>query len=92
MYVFVCVCSHLLQLSWLTVQSWKEKPSSLSDIIAVHQQTLSMLSMNYGHSHPLHQRGQQQKWSENKKHRTLVNCCLFSLYNLPFILTMLFKY
>lgn len=58
---------HLLQLSWFTVKSWQEKSGRLSDIIAVHQQTLAMLGVNYSHSHPLHQRWQQKERPVKKK-------------------------
>lgn len=56
-----CLRFQLLQLSWFTVQPWKQQPGGLSDIIAVQQQTLAMLGVNYGHPHPFHQRRQQQE-------------------------------
>lgn len=73
----VGVCCHLLQLSGLTVQSWQKKPCCLSDVITVHQQTLAMLGVNYGHPHPLHQRRQQQERPTKTQDFTL--CLMFAL-------------
>lgn len=56
-----CLPSQLLQLSWFAVQPWKQQPGRLSDVIAVHQQTLAMLGVDDGHPHPLHQRRQQEE-------------------------------
>lgn len=71
-----CLCSQLLQLSWFTVQAWKQQPGRLSDIIAVHQQTLAMLGMNYGHPHPFHQRRQQEERPVGgEKKNTFSNGC-----------------
>ena len=49
------------ELARLTVHSGQQQPGSLPHVIAVHREAASVLSVNHGHAHPLHQRRQHHE-------------------------------
>lgn len=49
------------KLTRLAVHSGQQQPGSLPDIIAVHGEAASVLSVDHRHTHPLHQRRQHHE-------------------------------
>lgn len=60
---------HSLYLSRFTVHSGEQQPGRLPDIITVHGEAPSMLSVGDGDADPLHQRRQYQKGPVGERNR-----------------------
>lgn len=51
----------LLYLPWLAVHAGQQQPGGLPDVVAVHGEAATVLSVRHRHPDPLHQRGQYQE-------------------------------